>query len=77
MEDRKVPLYPISNMEVRVNAEKGLVMINLPYFTGFNTAEQKEHHDHSYALLEEHAQFLRKFLDDALQQIAEVKQKGN
>jgi len=73
MEEKKVPLYPVSNIIVRVNAEAGLVMLNLPYLTGFNTPQQQEHHDHAYAMLEEHAQQLRALLDDCLQRIADAK----
>jgi hypothetical protein len=73
MEETKVPLYPVSSVIIRVSAEQGLVMINLPYFTGFNTDKQQLHHDHAYALLEEHAKHMRDLLDDALQRIANAK----
>jgi hypothetical protein len=72
MTEIKVPLHPVANIIVRVNAENGLVMLNLPYFTGFNTDKQQIHHDHAYAILEEHAGQLRDLLDDALKRIADA-----
>lgn len=73
MTEKKVPVYPIANLQVSVNAEKNFVMLNMPYFTGLNTEKQHEHHDHAYGMLAEHAELLRDLLNDALQRIAEAK----
>ena len=70
MAERKiVNMYPVGDVQVRVGTEHKVVVLHLPYFTGFGTKQQVEHSDHAYCLLPEQAQLLRDSLNTALMQI--------
>jgi hypothetical protein len=60
----------VGDVQVRVGTEHKIVVLNIPYFTGFGTKQQREHNDHAYALLPEQAQLLRDSLNTALMQVS-------
>jgi len=68
-EQKIVNMYPVADLQVRVGTEHKVVIVHLPYFTGFGTKQQREHGDHAYCLLPEQAELLRDSLTTALMQV--------
>jgi hypothetical protein len=69
MAEKNVHMYPVSGVQVRVGTEYKVVVVHLPYITGFGTAQQQERQDHAYCLLPEQAALLRDSLTTALMQV--------
>jgi hypothetical protein len=64
-----VDLYPVAGIQVEIEGEPKLVVVHLPYLTGFGTPQQQEHQDRAYCFMPEQAEILRDALTAALNRL--------
>jgi BssS protein family len=68
--DKKiVDLYPVAGVQVEIEGEPKLVVVHLPYLTGFGSPQQREHQDRAYCFMPEQAEALRDALTEALNRL--------
>lgn len=71
MNQRTATVYPVAGLEVKVETEKRIVIVHLPYFSDFGTEKQQENAERAYVMLPEQAAILRDSLTAALDRLNE------